>query len=109
MPSVEARSDSLSSGEVILRRDLDVVRLAVDHGDVAPRPFDDGGGIGADESLAGRLVVRLEQPGRLEGLWRLYRPEVFGITRYPAIGDMRDAPCKRQARNAANRAIGLGQ
>src|SRR2546430_15189834 len=109
MPSAEAPGDSLSSVEVIPRRDLDVVRLAFDHGDVAARPFDDGGGIGADESLTGRLVVRLEQPGRLEGLRCLHSPKVLGITGYPTIGDVHDAPGKRQARNTANRAIGLGQ
>src|SRR2546425_9747379 len=109
MPSAEARGDSLSSGQVILRRDLDVVGLAVDQGDVAARPFDNGGGIGADESLSGRLVVRLQQPGRLKGLRCLHRPKVLGIAGYPTIGDVRDAPGKRQARNAANRTIGLGQ
>ena len=53
--------------------------------------------------------MRLEQPGGLEGLRSLHRPEVLGITGYPTIGHVRDAPCQRPAWNATDVAIDLGQ
>src|SRR5206468_8236423 len=46
---------------------------------------------------------------RLEDLRSLHRPEVFGITGYPTIGHVHNAPRQRLARNAANGPINLGQ
>src|SRR5260370_40449185 len=97
--SVAEGGDLFSACEVVGRRDLDVARFAFDHEDIAAGPFDDRGGVGADEPLAGGAVVRLEEPGRLEDLGGLYRPQVLWVVRDPTIRDPNRAPRDPKARN----------
>src|ERR1700693_1320098 len=83
--SVAQDGGNLSSPhQVVGGRDLDVVWFAFDHDDIASGPFDDGGRIGADEALTSGPVVRFEQPGGLEDLRRLHRPEVGRVAGNPA-------------------------
>src|SRR3984893_17823834 len=96
------RRDAFGTRQILGRGDLDVVRFAVDDGHVSTSPLDNRCGVGAEESLAGGLVVRFEQPGRLEGLRRLHRPEVWRVSSDPSVSHQRGGSPHRESRDKAD-------
>src|ERR1700737_470234 len=88
MPSVGLVTEGgylFSARKVVRARNLDVGRFAFDHADIATCPLNDRGGVGPDEPLTGGAVVRFEEPGRLEDLRRLHRPELGRVAGNPTI------------------------